>query len=75
MRVYLLQIESRSLLSQAFGRLMDHPGVASCSIEPELGRLRFLVERGSGAGERLVERIYQEGGLAWCTRHEVTGPP
>lgn len=67
MRVYVLRIEGRSRLAQAFDHLMDHPEVASCSIEPEHSQVRFIAVR--SAGDALVERIYQEGGLAWCTRH------
>lgn len=67
MRVYVLRIEGRALLAQAFDHLMDHPEVASCAIEPDHARLRFIAER--KVGDDLVERIYQDGGLAWCTRH------
>lgn len=67
MRVYVLRVEGRTLLAQAFDHLMDHPEVASCAIEPEHSRVRFIAE--TQAGDALVERIYLEGGLAWCTRH------
>jgi hypothetical protein len=32
-------------------------------------RLRFLGPR--ALGERLVEEIYEDGGLVWCSRHDV----
>ena len=67
MRVYVLRVEGRALLARAFDHLMDHPEVASCAIEPEESRVRFVAE--TKAGDALVERIYQEGGLSWCTRH------
>jgi hypothetical protein len=70
MRVYMLKIQGRAPLAQALDRLMDHPAVESCAIEPQQERVRFTAE--SKAGDGLVERIYQEGGLAWCTRHPFT---
>ncbi len=69
MRVYELRIEGRTLLAKAFDHLMDHPEVASCTIEPGHSRVRFISE--PAAGDALVEQIYQEGGLAWCTRHAI----
>ena len=70
MVVYLLCIDSPTLLNRAFDRVLASSRVASCMIEPELGRLRFLAP--SACAERLVERIYAEGGLRWCSRHAVT---
>ncbi len=70
MRVYELRIEGRTLLAKAFDHLMDLPEVASCAIEPGLSRVRFISE--PAAGDALVERIYLEGGLAWCTRHTIS---
>lgn len=67
MWVYVLRVEERALLARAFDHLMDHPEVASCAIEPEVSRLRFIAE--TRTGDALVERIYLEGGLSWCTRH------
>lgn len=72
MRVYVLRLADRSRLDRAFARVLDARGVASCSVEPELRRLRFLAPRRSA--ERLVEAIYLEGGLEWCSRYEVEEP-
>jgi hypothetical protein len=69
MRVYILRLADRSRLDRAFERVLDARGVASCSVEPELRRIRFLAPRRSA--ERLVEIIYLEGGLEWCSRYEV----
>ena len=38
-------------------------------IEPDGMRLRFLGPR--ALAERLVEQIYEDGGLTWCSRHDV----
>ncbi|MEM7410062.1 MAG: hypothetical protein AAF430_07510 [Myxococcota bacterium] len=72
MRVYVLTFGSRSDLSRAFDRVLEDPQVASCMIEPEHRRLRFLGPL--RLTERLVERIYQDGGLAWCSRHDFRDP-
>ena len=72
MLVYVLRVEGRALLARAFDHLMDHPEVASCAIEPEQSRLRFIAD--TKTGDALVERIYQEGGLSWCSRHAFSMP-
>lgn len=67
MRVYLLNLTGRSPLTRAFDRVMDCADVASCAIEPESNRIRFLAS--AKVGDKLVESIYLDGGLAWCSRH------
>jgi hypothetical protein len=69
MRVYILHFEATGDLTRAFDRVLECPDVASCMIEAEKGRLRFLAP--AGAADSLVERIYQERGLTWCSRHDV----
>ncbi len=72
MKIYALHIASRSQLERAFERLLNAPEVVSCTVEPELDRVRFVAPR--KAGDRIVEAIYEEGGLVWCSRHEVVLP-
>ena len=48
---------------------MDARDVASCLVEPDLGRIRFLAPR--KAADALVERIYFDGGLVWCSQHDL----
>ena len=69
MRVYILILRGAPALTRAFDRVMDSRHVASCLIEPETGRIRFLAPR--KAADALVEQIYQEGGLTWCSQHDV----
>jgi len=69
MRVYILRLADRSRLDRAFARVLDARWVASCSVEPELRRIRFLAPHRSA--QRLVEAIYLEGGLEWCSRYEM----
>jgi hypothetical protein len=49
--------------------VLESRHVASCLIEPESGRIRFLAPR--KAADALVEQIYEEGGLTWCSQHDV----
>ena len=69
MRVYVLHFEDLGRLTHAFDRVLQNEQVESCMIEPERQRLRFLAPRKHADG--LVERIYQDGGLAWCSRHDM----
>jgi hypothetical protein len=73
MRVYVLRLKDPASLSRAFGRLMASSRVASCLVEPEHGRVRFVAP--PRAAEAMVERIYLEGELLWCTRHDLLTPP
>jgi hypothetical protein len=69
MRVYVLRLENLGRLTRAFDRVLDASDVASCMIEPEHSQLRFLApER---RAEKLVEQIYNDGGLVWCSQHDV----
>lgn len=69
MRVYVLVLRGAPALTRAFDRVMESRHVASCLIEPESGRIRFLAP--AKAADALVEEIYQEGGLTWCSQHDV----
>ncbi len=69
MRVYVLHFDGVGGLTRAFDLVLEDARVDSCSIEPELQRLRFLGPRPHA--DALVERIYQDGALAWCSRHDL----
>ena len=70
--VYELRFVGRPELSRAFDRVEADPDVVSCSFEVVPRRLRMLAGRASA--ERIVEHLYQEGGLAWCSRHPFESP-
>ncbi|MDJ0852496.1 MAG: hypothetical protein QNK04_29340 [Myxococcota bacterium] len=72
MKIYALRLATRPLLERAFERLLGSPHVVSCTVEPVLDRVRFVAP--PKAGDRIVEAIYQEGGLVWCSRHELVLP-
>jgi hypothetical protein len=69
MRVYILRFRNESRLHGAFDRVLESPYVASCMIEAPESRIRFLAP--ARAADALVEQIYLEGGLIWCSRHDV----
>ena len=72
MRVYVIHLDGASALARAFDLVLESPDAASCMIEPELDRVRFLAP--AGAADALVERIYLQGGLLWCSRHDTIEP-
>ena len=69
MRVTVLLFQSVSALFRAFDSVMEEDEVASCLIEPEYRRIRFVAPR--KASDELIEAIYQQGGLVWCSRHAL----
>ena len=73
LRVYELRFAERVALCRAFDRVSSDPEVASCSFEVVPRRIRLLARR--AVAEPLVERLYLEGGLAWCSRHAFERPP
>jgi hypothetical protein len=73
LRVYVLRFAEPAALARAFDRVSDHPDVASCSFELAERQLRLLAR--PAVGEPLIERLYLDGGLAWCSRHAFEHPP
>jgi len=71
--VYVLRFADVARLTRAFDRVIDAPEVASCALELEQRQVRLLAP--PAVAERIVERLYLEGGLAWCSRHafELSG--
>ena len=73
LRVYVLRFSDVNLLTRAFDRIVDAPEVASCTLELPLLQVRLLAP--PAVAERIVERLYLEGGLAWCSRHAFDAEP
>jgi hypothetical protein len=67
-RIYDLRLASSASLSSAVARILDSEEVASCAVEPDLLRVRFIARR--RLADVLVRGIYAEGGLAWCSRYD-----
>jgi hypothetical protein len=73
LRVYVLRFDAVPALTRAFERVTDHPAVASCSFELCERQVRLLAP--PRVAEPLIERLYLEGGLAWCSRHPFAWEP
>jgi len=71
-RIYDLRLASPGCLTRAAARVLVCEEVASCAVEPELRRVRFIARR--GAADALVHGIYADGGLTWCSRHDWRPP-
>ena len=69
MRVYVLHFASPGQMTRAFDRILASDRVDSCMVEPNQARLRFLAP--PRVADALVQRVYLEGGLTWCTRHDL----
>lgn len=69
MRVVVLHIDGPERLYSAVSRLMESEHMVDCSVEAELGRIRFVAP--ARWAEAQVARIYLEGGLVWCSRHDL----
>ena len=73
MMVYVLRFDGVSPLTSAFDRVLGAPEVESCALELHQRQLRLLAPR--AVAERIVERLYLDGGLSWCTRHAFEAEP
>ena len=67
MRIYLLRFDSSEATNRAFGLLMDAGAGESALVGPEAGRVRFIAKPCDA--EPLLQRIYLQRGLRWCTSH------
>ncbi len=68
MRVYVLRLERARNLQWAFNVIAEAADVASSTFEPQHCQVRFVAPRRQA--DALVERIYLDGGLIWCSRHD-----
>ena len=65
--VFILHFENEADLSRAFDRILASPDVESCVVEADQTRVRFFAP--AAPAGKLIERIYQDRGLLWCSRH------
>ena len=68
MCVYFLRLERARNLQWAFNVIAGAAYVASSAFEAQLCEVRFVAPRRQA--DALVERIYLDGGLVWCSRHD-----
>jgi hypothetical protein len=69
MRLCVLRFANNQDLTRAFDRILSSPDVDSCVVEWEDCRIRFMAPR-EGALQ-LAERVYLDGGLLWCSHHDM----
>ena len=69
MRVYVLRLEGNKSIERAFDVISNARNVSSSVFEPELHQVRFVAP--PREADALVERIYLDGGLIWCSRHDA----
>ena len=67
-RIYDLRLATSGSLASAVARILDSEEVASCAVEPDRRRVRFIAR--CRPADTLVHGIYAEGGLTWCSRHD-----
>ena len=69
MRVYVLRLVGKRSIERAFEVISNARNVSSCIFEPELRQVRFVAP--PREADALAERIYLDGGLIWCSRHDA----
>jgi hypothetical protein len=69
MYVHTLRFHNLASLHRAFDTLKSSVYLTDCLAEPERLELRFRAV--PPHADRLIERIYGHGGLAWCERHRL----
>jgi len=72
MHVYLLRLDGPKRLAEAFERVQNAPRVVSCVVEAGASRMRFLAN--GTVARPILERIYADGGLVWCSAHLLGKP-
>jgi len=67
--VYVLRLAEERNIGWAFDVISNAPSVSSSSFEPEIRQVRFVAP--PREADALAERIYLDGGLIWCSRHDL----
>jgi len=68
-RVYVLRLERARNLQWAFNVIAKADYVVSSTFETQPCQVRFVAPRRQA--DALVKRIYLDGGLVWCSRHDL----
>ena len=69
MRVYVLRLEGERNIERAFDVISNARNVSSSIFEPGLRQAQFVAP--PREADALAERIYLDGGLVWCSRHDL----
>lgn len=70
--VFYVVLTDRGCFKDAFRLLsdgQDADNVQSCAVDAADLSARFIAT--GEAGDDLIERLYAQGGLRWCTRHRL----
>jgi len=68
-RVYILRLQGARNLAWAFEVISNAREVVSSTFEPGLRQVRFVAP--PREADALAEKIYLDGGLIWCSRHDL----
>jgi hypothetical protein len=68
-RAYVLRLDGARNIERAFDVISNARNVSSCIFEPGLRQVRFVAP--PREGDALAEKIYLDGGLIWCSRHDA----
>jgi len=71
LQVHVLRFSDTQAMRRAFGDLNDNPDVESCVVEPEVCQIRIMAE--PKVSDAVIQRLYEDGGLVWCSRHALEG--
>ena len=71
--LHILRFQTQDQMAWALRRLMDASEVEDCIAARDELEIRVCA-RGQGVG-KLVEHLYERGGLTWATRHPLRRPP
>ena len=71
MKLFILHFDTHGDLTRAFDKILESVDVISCVIESEDRGIRFHAPE--APAEKLIERIYMDGGLTWCARVPLVG--
>ena len=69
----MLRLEKAKNLQWAYSVIAGAAYVTSSTFEAQLCQVRFVAPRRQA--DALVERIYLDGGLIWCSRHDLKPSP
>ena len=71
MRVYVIHLEGPAALARA---LRPRARIRCSQLHDRARARTHPLLAPADIADALVERIYQEGGLLWCSRHDVEAP-
>jgi len=71
--VFVMRLEDRPSLERAFQVVSEESGIESSLTEPEDLRIRFVASK--KIGMKVLERVYERGGLVGSNRFRLSPQP